>query len=100
MIDVSHCARPSASITVIPGHEIVGVVEEAGSSAENLCPHSMYTGWDADGGCAEYICASAEFTVPLPFDYSDVELAPLLCAGRTGFRALNRASLPEDQKYM
>jgi propanol-preferring alcohol dehydrogenase len=61
-----------------------------------LCPNSTYTGWDVDGGYAEYVCATAEFALPLPSGYSDAELAPLLCAGIIGFRALERAALPED----
>jgi len=62
---------------------------------ENLCPRSLYTGWDADGGYAEYTTVPAAFAYRLPADVSDVELAPLLCAGIIGYRALLRASLPE-----
>src|ERR1700756_4208299 len=61
---------------------------------ENLCPNSLYTGWDADGGYAEYTTVPAAFAYRLPADVSDVELAPLLCAGIIGYRALLRASLP------
>jgi propanol-preferring alcohol dehydrogenase len=107
--------RPS----VVPGHEVVGTVV-AGSAgftagdrvgiawlrhtcgrcryclrgAENLCPQSRYTGWDADGGYAEYAVVPADFAYRLPDGYSDAELAPLLCAGIIGFRALRRAGLP------
>jgi alcohol dehydrogenase, propanol-preferring len=108
---------------VVPGHEIVGEVEALGSrvtdlavgdrigvawlrhtcgrcrycrrGAENLCPESRYTGWDADGGYAEHTVAPAAFVHRLPPGYSDVELAPLLCAGIIGFRALRRACLPD-----
>lgn len=108
---------------VTPGHEVVGVVAEIGSEvsdyaigdkvgvawlrstcgrckyclrgSENLCPYSLYTGWDADGGYAEYTTVPAAFAQRLPAGYDDVELAPLLCAGIIGFRALRRASLPE-----
>jgi propanol-preferring alcohol dehydrogenase len=108
---------------VVPGHEIVGEVETLGAEvtdldvgdrvgvawlrhtcgrcrycrrgAENLCPGSRYTGWDADGGYAERTVAPAAFVHRLPGGYSDVELAPLLCAGIIGFRALRRACLPE-----
>jgi alcohol dehydrogenase, propanol-preferring len=61
---------------------------------ENLCPNSLYTGWDADGGYAEYTTVPAAFAYRLPADVPDVELAPLLCAGIIGYRALLRASLP------
>ncbi|HEX2774984.1 MAG TPA: zinc-binding alcohol dehydrogenase family protein [Micromonosporaceae bacterium] len=107
---------------VVPGHEVVGRVEEAGSgvtafrpgdrvgiawlretcgtcvycrrNAENLCPRSRYTGWDADGGYAEFATVRADFAYRLPDGYSDTELAPLLCAGIIGYRALRRADLP------
>jgi propanol-preferring alcohol dehydrogenase len=109
---------------VTPGHEVVGEVaalgEGAGSSgfkigdragaawlrwtdnecrfctrgAENLCPRSLYTGWDADGGYAEYMTVPAAYAHRLPPGYSDPELAPLLCAGIIGYHALQRAELP------
>ncbi|MCM3922678.1 zinc-dependent alcohol dehydrogenase family protein [Frankia sp. AiPs1] len=62
--------------------------------AENLCPASTYTGWDVDGGYAEYVCVRADYAYRLPAGYSDAELAPLLCAGIVGYRALRRAELP------
>ena len=62
--------------------------------AENLCPQSLYTGWDADGGYAEYMTVPAAYAHRLPQGYSDAELAPLLCAGIIGYRALKRAELP------
>ena len=62
--------------------------------AENLCPNSRYTGWDADGGYAEYMTVPAAFAHRLPGGYTDTELAPLLCAGIIGYRALKRADLP------
>jgi propanol-preferring alcohol dehydrogenase len=62
---------------------------------ENLCPNSLYTGWDADGGYAEYTTVPAAFAYRLPAGVTDVEMAPLLCAGIIGYRALQRASLPE-----
>jgi propanol-preferring alcohol dehydrogenase len=108
---------------VIPGHEVVGEVIELGPDAgssfavgdrvgiawlrhtcgvcrfcvrgnENLCPNSRYTGWDADGGYAEYATVPAAFAHHLPQGYSDPELAPLLCAGIIGYRSLLRAELP------
>jgi propanol-preferring alcohol dehydrogenase len=108
-----------------PGHEVVGRVVEAGSGAEasgftagdrvgvawlawtcgecrycgagaeNLCPRSRYTGWDRDGGYADYTLADARFAYRLPDDdRPDEEIAPLLCAGIIGYRALRRAELP------
>lgn len=65
-----------------------------GRGAENLCPHSEYTGWDADGGYAEFTTVPAGYAYPLPGGYPDAELAPLLCAGIIGWRALHRAALP------
>src|SRR3974377_600738 len=61
---------------------------------ENLCPNSLYTGWDADGGYAESTPVPGAFAYRLPAGVPDVELAPLLCAGIIGYRALLRASLP------
>ncbi|HEU4540477.1 MAG TPA: zinc-binding alcohol dehydrogenase family protein [Jiangellaceae bacterium] len=105
---------------VVPGHEVVGeVVAAAGDfaigdrvgiawlrytcgtcaycrrGAENLCPRSQYTGWDADGGYAEYATVPAAYAYRLPVGYSDAELAPLLCAGIIGYRALARAEVPQ-----
>ena len=105
-----------------PGHEVVGRVAALGHGAghfavgdrvgiawlrytcgrcvycrrgaENLCPRSRYTGWDADGGFAEYAVVPAEFAYPLPTTYDDDTVAPLLCAGIIGFRALRRSALP------
>lgn len=107
---------------VTPGHEVVGEVVALGEGAtgftpgdrvgiawlrhtcgecgyclrgdENLCPQSRYTGWDADGGYAEYATVPAQFALRLPGGYSDDELAPLLCAGIIGYRSLMRAELP------
>jgi propanol-preferring alcohol dehydrogenase len=61
---------------------------------ENLCPRSKYTGWDADGGYAEFATVPAAYAHRLPPGYSDAELAPLLCAGIIGYRSLMRADLP------
>jgi propanol-preferring alcohol dehydrogenase len=107
---------------VVPGHEIVGEVlgfapdvtgftvgdrvgvawlrhtdgtcVYCGRGTENLCPNSRYTGWDADGGYAQFTVAPADFVYRLPDGYSDEEVAPLLCAGIIGYRALRRAQLP------
>ncbi|MCF2528921.1 zinc-dependent alcohol dehydrogenase family protein [Yinghuangia soli] len=110
--------RPSS----VPGHEIVGRVDALGPGAarfapgdrlgipwlrhtcgvcrycragrENLCPASEYTGWDADGGFAEYAVVPEAFAYALPDDADPAGLAPLLCAGIIGYRALERAELP------
>ncbi|MGW0455511.1 zinc-binding alcohol dehydrogenase family protein [Gordonia sputi] len=114
---------PVHRVGVTPGHEVVGEVVELGEGAlgfdrgarvgvawlhhtdgtcvycrrgsENLCPASTYTGWDVDGGYAEYTTVPADFAYHLPNNVDDVTLAPLLCAGIIGYRALKRASLPE-----
>jgi propanol-preferring alcohol dehydrogenase len=108
---------------VTPGHEVVGEVVALGDGVtgfapgdrvgiawlrqtcgrcryclrgrENLCPESRYTGWDADGGYAEFAVVPAAYALALPGGYSDDELAPLLCAGLIGYRALVRAEVPE-----
>lgn len=113
---------PTHRDAVVPGHQIVGrVVERAAAvhsldigalvgvpwlrrtcgeceycrtGRENLCALSSYTGWDADGGYAQYAVAPAAFVYPLPDDADPVEVAPLLCAGIIGYRALERAALP------
>lgn len=107
---------------VTPGHQVVGTVVRLGSAVrgvqagdlvgiawlrrtcgactwcrsgrENLCPDSQYTGWDADGGFAEYATVPAAFAYPLAEGSDPVETAPLLCAGIIGYRALSRAALP------
>jgi alcohol dehydrogenase, propanol-preferring len=110
--------RPRCS----PGHEVVGTVAAIGHQVagfahgervgvawlawtcgvcrycergdENLCPRSRYTGWDLDGGYAEYTVVDAEYAYRLPSGAPPDELAPLLCAGIIGYRALKRAELP------
>jgi propanol-preferring alcohol dehydrogenase len=107
---------------VVPGHEVVGEVAGWGDGvsgftagervgvawlrrtdntcryctrgAENLCSRSEYTGWDADGGYAEYTTVPAAYAYRLPGAYPDETVAPLLCAGIIGYRALRRANLP------
>ena len=113
---------PQHRSPVVPGHEVVGVVERRGSAvtrfapgdrvgiawlrrtcgqcqwcrsgAENLCPDSSYTGWDEDGGYAEYAVAPAAYCYRVPPGLTDVQAAPLLCAGIIGYRALRRAAVP------
>ena len=66
----------------------------AGRGAENLCPGPTYTGWDVDGGYAEYAVVPAAFAYRMPESCPTTEAAPLLCAGIIGYRALRRAQLP------
>src|ERR1700677_2856383 len=122
-LHVSEGDLPVHRDRVTPGHEVVGEVVEVGADAgdefavgdrvgiawlrhtcgvckycrrgdENVCPKSRYTGWDADGGYAEFATVPAAFAHHLPSGYSDSELAPLLCAGIIGYRSLLRAELP------
>lgn len=104
---------------VVPGHEIVGIVDALGEGAarfspgqrvgvpwlgqacgrcewclgghENLCPQARFTGYQIDGGYAEYAIADERFCFALPENYDDLEAAPLLCAGLIGYRALKMA---------
>jgi propanol-preferring alcohol dehydrogenase len=113
---------PPHQPAMVPGHEVVGEVVGAGAEVtgwragdragiawlrhtcgvcrfcrrgdENLCPNSRYTGWDAPGGYAEFAVVPADFAYRLPDGYPDLELAPLLCAGIIGWRALRRTDLP------
>jgi len=107
---------------VVPGHEIVGRVVSRGDDArrfdvgerigiawlrhtcgvcrfcraerENLCVEPRFTGWDDDGGYAEYATVPEEYAYRIPESFDDVTAAPLLCAGIIGFRALERAEIP------
>jgi propanol-preferring alcohol dehydrogenase len=103
---------------VVPGHETVGTVIEAGAGAqhvvgervgvpwlagacgecdfchtgrENLCDRAQFTGYHVDGGYADHVIARDDCSLAIPAQYSDVEAAPLLCAGLIGFRALRMA---------
>lgn len=110
---------PEPAIPIVPGHEIVGRVAQMGpdvttfevgdrvgipwlgwscgtceycaSGRENLCPRARYTGYQIDGGYAEYALADARFCFPLPGAYDDLHAAPLLCAGLIGYRAYRMA---------
>ncbi len=113
--------QPHRSDT-IPGHEVVGVVDALGPGAtrfeigqragiawlrgtcgtcrwcrsgdENLCVAPSFTGWDADGGFAEWAVIDEAYAYSLPDSFDDEHAAPLLCAGIIGYRALRRADLP------
>jgi alcohol dehydrogenase, propanol-preferring len=107
---------------MVPGHEVVGEAVALGphssrfalgdrlgiawlrhtcgrchacrTGRENLCRSSEYTGWDVDGGFAEYAVVPEAFAYQLPAGLSDTDVAPLLCSGIIGYRALRRANLP------
>ena len=106
---------PDPRLPVVPGHEIVGRIEAAGPGVslepgrrvgvpwlgwtcgrcewcrrgqENLCPEARFTGYQIDGGYATQAIADARFVFPIPSAYSDLEAAPLLCAGLIGYRSL------------
>lgn len=117
---------PHPKLPLIPGHQIVGIVEEAGKEIarfragsrvgipwlhetdgvcefcrrgqENLCEKALFTGYTADGGYAEYTTVREDFAVPIPEQFSDVEAAPLLCAGIVGYRSLRLADLQPGER--
>lgn len=125
--DLQICEGDLAARTlpIIPGHQVVGVVDAVGSGAdgwrvgdragltwlagtdgtcrfcrslrENLCEAAAFTGWDRDGGYAEAVTARADVAVRLPDGYPDLATAPLLCGGVIGFRSLRVAGIgPES----
>lgn len=111
---------------VIPGHQVVGLVEKTGSEAsrfsvgsrvgiawlhstdgtcpycrsgaENLCDHPEFTGYDVNGGYAEYIVAPDQFVYVVPEKFTDDQAAPLLCAGIIGFRSLRLSGIQSGGK--
>jgi propanol-preferring alcohol dehydrogenase len=113
---------PARRPRTVPGHEVVGRVVARGAGTtrfdlgervgvawlrhtcgscgqcrtgrENLCRRSAYTGWDADGGFADYLVTPEAFAYRLPDGFDDASAAPLLCSGVIGYRALRRAALP------
>lgn len=108
---------------IIPGHQVVGTIESLGASVtdrqigarvgvawlhrscgccpfctsqrENLCDSPDFTGWTVHGGFAEHLIAPASFTYPLPDGFSDLQAAPLLCAGIIGFRCLAKTGIDD-----
>jgi propanol-preferring alcohol dehydrogenase len=114
---------PPRKLPLVPGHQIVGVVDCLGAGCrhlvvgqrvgaawlrhtcggcrfcktgrENLCEDPQFTGYHADGGYAEYALVPEDFAYALPAAFEDVQAAPLLCAGIVGYRALKRARLPD-----
>jgi propanol-preferring alcohol dehydrogenase len=112
---------PPRRSPVIPGHQVVGIVEERGpgsarfalgarvgvawlhktdgtcsycqSGQENLCDSPTFTGYSVDGGYAEYIVAPEDFVYAIPEGFPDEQAAPLLCAGIIGFRCLRLSGI-------
>jgi propanol-preferring alcohol dehydrogenase len=112
---------PPQRAAIVPGHQVVGVVDRCGPGAtrlqegervgiawlrstcgtcrycragrENLCPQARFTGYHADGGYAEYAVVRDDFAYALPGALGDAETTPLLCAGIIGYRALRRAEV-------
>ena len=112
---------PARKSPVIPGHQVVGVIEKRGegairfaigarvgvawlhqtdgtceycrAGAENLCDHPKFTGYSVDGGYAEFIVAPEDFVYPIPEGFPDEQAAPLLCAGIIGFRSLRLSGI-------
>jgi len=112
---------PRQVLPIIPGHQIIGRVEQVGAGVtrpkvgdrvgvpwlhqtdgvceycregkENLCENATFTGWLVNGGYAEYAVAQADFVYPIPEAFSDEEAAPLLCAGIIGFRSLRLSGI-------
>ncbi len=113
---------PQAKLPLVPGHQVVGVVDRLGPDCrrlrvgqrvgiawlrgtcgdcafcrhdrENLCERSRYTGYHDDGGYAEYALVDEDFAYEIPDAFDDIHAAPLLCAGIIGYRALRRANVP------
>lgn len=116
---------PPPRLPMIPGHQVVGRVEKSGGGTtgfkvgdrvgvawiysacgscvfclegrENLCPRFMGTGRDAHGGYAEYMKVPEAFAVAVPDEFSDVEAAPLLCAGAVGYRSLRLTGMKDGE---
>lgn len=117
---------PDVKLPIIPGHQIVGIVEKMGNKAsrfqegdsvgvawlysteddceyarqgkENLCDNARFTGYHVNGGYAEYISIPEKFAYPIPQIFSDQEAAPLLCAGIIGYRALRLSEIKSGQR--
>jgi len=115
---------PPHAASIVPGHQIVGEIVASGNGVtlpngarvgvswvggtdgtctycrigrENLCDAPTFTGYDVDGGYAEYALARADFVHPLPPELDDLHAAPLLCAGIIGFRALRVAGVQRGE---
>ena len=125
-LDIIEGRTPPPSLPIIPGHQVVGRVQETGADVtafqpgervgvawifetcgecglcrtgrENLCPQFRATGRDAHGGYAEFMTVPAASAHRLPQAFSDLEAAPLLCAGAIGYRSLNLTGMADGQR--
>jgi propanol-preferring alcohol dehydrogenase len=110
---------PPPMLPIVLGHQVVGIVEQigrgvsrhnagdrvgvgwifssTGAADENLDPHFRATGRDANGGYAEFMTIGEDYAYPIPPIFSDIEAAPLLCAGAVGYRALRLADLADGE---
>lgn len=114
-----------SQMPIVPGHEIVGTIEARGEKAkrfapgarvgvpwlnwidpnckwfgtdrENLCENIRFTGFDTNGGYAEFICVDENFAYPIPDAFDDAHAAPLLCAGVIGYRALRLSEIERSE---
>jgi propanol-preferring alcohol dehydrogenase len=75
-----------------------GTCEFCRRGQENLCPRARFTGFDVDGGYADYMLAEAGYVLPLPESLTDEQAAPLLCAGIIGYRSLHQADLQPGER--
>lgn len=117
---------PDPKLPLVPGHQVAGVVAAIGAGVtrfragdrvgvpwlysscgacaycqrgqENLCEQAAFTGYTVDGGYAEYLLAEEGYAVPIPAAFSDVEVAPLLCAGIVGYRSLRLSDLQPGER--
>jgi propanol-preferring alcohol dehydrogenase len=117
---------PRHTLPIIPGHQVVGVVDRLGTGCrrfqpgqrvgiawlrhtcgtcrfcragrENLCEQARFTGYHADGGYAEHAVVPEDFAYAIPDAFADTDAAPLLCAGIIGYRALKRCQVPRGGK--
>lgn len=111
------------TLPLIPGHQVVGEIKECGAGVrefkpgdrvgvawlqatcgkcrfcltgrENLCESAIFTGWTAQGGFADYTVVPQQFIYPIPEGFSDLQAAPLLCAGIIGYRSLKLMNIPD-----
>src|SRR5581483_11882341 len=102
-VHVADSELPRPKLPLVLGHQIVGVTwlgwtcgecRYCTSGRENLCDRARFTGYDLDGGYAEWAVADERYCLPLPDDLDDLEAAPLLCAGLIGSRSLRAAGDP------
>jgi propanol-preferring alcohol dehydrogenase len=117
---------PLRRTPITPGHQVIAVVAAVGENVtafsigervgvpwlhatcgqcefcrrgqENLCDHARFTGWDVDGGYAEYMLADENAPAPIPDSFADEQAAPLLCAGIVGYRSLKLADVQPGER--